>query len=309
MKQAKWLSVLMAVVMLMTMVEAAVAETESWNCTNCGTEGNTGNFCPHCGIASPTPVPTSTPSPTPESWTCPQCGSVNNEWFCFNCGTRKPTSFIVGDVVVFGHYPQTAKGTDNTPIEWIVLTVDEENNTALLLSKYGLDAQPYDTVNMEGRWISCTLVLWLRTTFMKKAFTAEEQKAIKLTTVDNSANQGYYMWTPRGGGATRDTFDYIFLLSYREANNYLGAINEDWSNKAFRTTLTEYAIAQGAWTVDSSKTEEGKMSGWWWLRSPGLFQFSAATVNSDGALDFGHVYDASISVRPALWVDIDALIF
>ena len=31
-----------------------------------------------------------------------------------------------GNYITFGYYPQTADGTDNTPIEWLVLDVDED---------------------------------------------------------------------------------------------------------------------------------------------------------------------------------------
>lgn len=49
--------------------------------------------------------------------------------------------WTIGDVVTFGGYPQTAKGNDNTPIEWLVLA--REGHSALLLSRYGLDIQPF----------------------------------------------------------------------------------------------------------------------------------------------------------------------
>ena len=48
----------------------------------------------------------------------------------------------VGDYVTFGRYPQTEAGNDQTPIEWLVL--DIIGNQALLLSRYGLDAVPYN---------------------------------------------------------------------------------------------------------------------------------------------------------------------
>ena len=47
-----------------------------------------------------------------------------------------------GDYVTFGTYPQTASGTSSTPIEWLVL--DVKGDQALLLSRYGLDAIPYN---------------------------------------------------------------------------------------------------------------------------------------------------------------------
>ena len=37
--------------------------------------------------------------------------------------TEGDSSYIAGSIVTFGRYPQTAEGTDETPIEWIVLKV------------------------------------------------------------------------------------------------------------------------------------------------------------------------------------------
>ena len=63
----------------------------------------------------------------------------------------------VSNTVTFGTWPQTAAGTDETPIEWIVLDYDSENNRALLLSRYGLDVQPYNLEYTSAAWETCTL--------------------------------------------------------------------------------------------------------------------------------------------------------
>ena len=57
---------------------------------------------------------------------------------------KKPLQVSIGQIVTLGHYPQTAEGTDQTAIEWIVLDYDEVNHKALLLSRYGLDAMAYN---------------------------------------------------------------------------------------------------------------------------------------------------------------------
>ena len=36
-------------------------------------------------------------------------------------------TFAVGSYITFGTYPQTADGTDSTPIEWLVLDRDGES--------------------------------------------------------------------------------------------------------------------------------------------------------------------------------------
>lgn len=66
-----------------TEVGAAVASTvkESWNCTNCGTNGITSNFCPNCGNKKPE---------LNANWICPNCGTKDiASKFCPNCGTKR----------------------------------------------------------------------------------------------------------------------------------------------------------------------------------------------------------------------------
>ena len=47
-----------------------------------------------------------------------------------------------GNVITFGHYEQDNDLSNGAePIEWLVLT--EEEGRMLLLSRYGLDGQPY----------------------------------------------------------------------------------------------------------------------------------------------------------------------
>ncbi len=210
----------------------------------------------------------------------------------------------VGKYVTFGTYPQTADGTDSTPIEWLVL--DRDGNKALLISRYGLDAQPYNTKDTDITWEKCTLRTWLNGTFLNKAFTNEEQKGIVLTNVDNSKSQGYSSWSTNGGNNTQDK---VFLLSYAEANKYFGVTRDDDNNIKSRVEPTAYAIAQGAWTSSSNKTSSGKAAGWWWLRSPGYGQDCAAHVYADGSLNYRYVYYGSGCVRPALWVNLESDIF
>lgn len=208
------------------------------------------------------------------------------------------------NTVTFGAYPQTAKGTDKSPIEWIVLARDGQN--ALLLSKYGLDAEPYNTEYANVTWETCTLRSWLNSDFLNRAFTSSEQKAILTTNVDNSKSQGY--WSTSGGNNTQDR---VFLLSYQEANTYLDVRDEEEDgaedNMTSRTSPTAYAKAQGAGTSSSDHTSEGAAAGWWWFRSPGSLRSSAAFVYGDGSLIYSSVSDDDVCVRPALWVNLGAI--
>lgn len=211
---------------------------------------------------------------------------------------KRDAKFAVGNYVTFGEYPQTTAGEDMTPIEWLVLARD--GNKALLISCYALDAQPYNKDYTSVTWETCTLRTWLNSTFYNKAFSSAEQAAILTTNVDNSKNQCYSGWNTSGGNNTQDK---VFLLSYAEANKYFGVTHDTTSNTKSRVAPTAYAIAQGA----AADSVDGNAAGWWWLRSPGHDQSRAALVYPVGSLYFRNVSLASGSVRPALWVNIEAL--
>lgn len=51
----------------------------SWTCPDCGTV-NTDRFCSNCGK----------PRPVTNKWICPKCGRENTGNFCSNCGEKKP---------------------------------------------------------------------------------------------------------------------------------------------------------------------------------------------------------------------------
>lgn len=211
----------------------------------------------------------------------------------------------IGGIVTFGRYEQDAN-EENGPeeIEWIVL--DVQDRKALLLSRYGLEAKPYNTEYTDVTWEICTLRTWLNSDFRNKAFSAEEQSAILTTTVDNSSSQGHNDLISIDGNNTQDK---IFLLSYAEANRYLGVKywKEDGRNNTkSRVAPTDYAIETGADSTDIYQTADGMPAGWWWLRSPGINQFDAAGVDCDGSLNGSDVDDGSGVVRPALWLDLNA---
>ena len=203
-----------------------------------------------------------------------------------------------GQYVTFGTYEQdndTANGQE--AIEWLVL--DVQNGKALLISRCGLDTQPYNTTSTDVTWETCTLRTWLNSDFLNAAFTDEERTLIATTTVDNSKKQCNSNWSTNGG---KNTQDQIFLLSYAEAEQYFS------SNEVRMCVPTNYAVNRGAYRNKDSKVD-GHAAGWWWLRSPGLNQLRAAYVLSGGSLSCSSVHYGSASVRPAFWVDLASGIF
>ena len=67
-------------------------------------------------------------------------------------------SLYTGQQVVFGRYEQDNRTDNGTePIEWVVLTIRDD--AALLISRYGLDVQSFDSYGSD-QWTSSSLRSW-----------------------------------------------------------------------------------------------------------------------------------------------------
>ena len=201
-----------------------------------------------------------------------------------------------GSYITFGSYPQSSAAYTE-PIEWLVLEV--RGDSALIISRYGLDAKRYNDDFVSVTWSECSLRKWLNNSFLNTAFTKDEQKKILVTTVDNGSSQGYGSWSTKGGYTTQDK---IFLLSYAEANDYFGVAY--WRTSGLdagvlsRAEPTVYAVNHGASTLNSTGDE------WWWLRSPGYNQVDAACVSAYNGLPYHTATNTAGIVRPALWITL-----
>lgn len=186
--------------------------------------------------------------------------------------------------VTFGSYPQASKN-EAAGIEWLILKT--EGSKALLLSKYALDCQQYNTSLANVTWETCSLRKWLNGTFINNAFSSDEQKMIRSTTVTADKNPPY------GTSPGNNTNDKVFLLSIMEVNKYFS------SDSARQCQGTAYCYAQGAYKA-------GNDNCWWWLRSPGSNSNYAAYVNDVGSVNYygNYVVSGINAVRPALWIDL-----
>ena len=204
--------------------------------------------------------------------------------------TPAATAAQVGDTVAFGTQ-------DGEPLLWRVLAQD--GGDALLFAEggvremmyfgafadadgdgslYGVGvnehaAYPWDAY--ECTWETCDVRAWLNGEFYNDAFNDAETAKIRLTDVISDENPHYVTY----GGA--NTQDYVFLLSYTELERYIAAHSE------VRTA------------TDSL----------WWLRTPGnAHDWTMVVWVDDGNADVsGSSVVSSRTVRPALWVEIDAL--
>ena len=196
------------------------------------------------------------------------------------------SEYKVGKTIEFGNYPQDKDGTEK-PIEWIVMK--KEGNQVLLLSKYVLDAKPYNEEFEDVTWETSDIRQWLNNEFYTTAFNKTEKAKIQTSLIKNEDNSEY------GTSGGNDTEDKVFLLSEKEAET-LFSDEEERIAKA-----TEYAEKSGVY-VNKEKVA------WWWLRSPGYHGHHAAVVNKYGWVDRDGscVSIYSGGVRPALHLTLQS---
>ena len=194
---------------------------------------------------------------------------------------------------------------------WLLLDCDEEaasigrdKEKALLLSKYSLcNMQHYEEPFLEEMdWMDSEIRHWLNNEFLEECFDETDQKAILRTSISTTAQwhslEGVKMDTQW------DVDDKLFLLSEAELNKYFNGFGNELSRriaKGNRKELLHY------W---NSKA--------WWLRDRGGIPYDAKYVNTKGQIKEmnaagkrfykGREVEKYISVRPAMWVSIDALL-
>ncbi len=152
----------------------------------------------------------------------------------------------VGSTMTFGTYNSAA-------ISWRVLSVDVDNNRALLITEQALLTKAYNDTDTSITWEGCTLRAWLNNEFITSNFTTDEQDKIVEVTNTNPNNGSV------SGG--NDTSDKMFLLSIDEANSYF----IDGDDRKCTLLSNNSNIS-------------------WWLRSPGRDDRCAAIVYVDGSV-------------------------
>ena len=233
-----------------------------------------------------------------------------------------------GEYVIFGSYEQDGNVNNGPePIEWEVL--DEGNGKMLLISRYILDWQPYNTDKTAVTWENCTLRSWLNNDFYNIAFSTDEQSRIITADLSNPDNT---YWDISGGNNTQDK---LFLLSIDEIRNYysFNSWYEDTQSGYCQSLLTEgtaYAKDNGLFTntIDEdmyygSANEDdtnrgldyegfstdviGKNCGYWWLRSPGYLSNPGCIVGVTGYVSWSYfsyeTYYEYAGVRPAMYIE------
>jgi len=172
-----------------------------------------------------------------------------------------------GDILTFGAYPQTADGTDKTPIQWDVL--HNSGKELLILSKYILDCRRYHGDYTNTSWKECDLRKWLNGEFYQTTFQSTEKQAILVSHCTDN------------GEDSPDTDDRIFLLSVKEAREWTGKVTLHSSGVSRRAIGTEFARVKKAdgcklYMYDKRGNEDYVLAhghevgcSWWWLRTRG----------------------------------------
>lgn len=233
-----------------------------------------------------------------------------------------------GDYVVFGRYEQDNDlGNGPEPIEWEILA--EEDGRLLLISRYVLDCQKFHNDQTEITWETSDLRSWLNESFLKAAFSSEEQQMINLSTLANP--------TVPGQTDPNVTQDKVFCLSIDEVMQYYefdyGFEDDDdlydagYSHQLI-TAPTAYAIAQRVRYETISPDCElydfwnlrydeygidviGMVGAWWWLRTvPVEYEVNTVCdvmIPGHAGWGQGNNQCGPHGVRPAIWVDASAV--
>ena len=205
------------------------------------------------------------------------------------------------------------------PIKWRIIEVNDKAVT--LLSDREMDCAPYNTVDTEVNWESCTLRSFLNgydascnsagidysnspsDSFFGTAFLPEEQQGIIPDAVENPKNSYY------GTDCGNTTLDRVFILSSADVFSseaagrhgfYMGNGVDDPARR-FRPTM--YAMARGTWY---SPVEAYRGNGFWFMRTNGYTGATATYI-----CDFGYIYNRGTGVicndsgiLPAIRVDL-----
>ena len=203
-----------------------------------------------------------------------------------------------GQHIIYGSYQGEA-------IEWRVL--DKKGDEVLLISEYGLDAQPYDTSGKKRvLWKDSTIRKWLNDDFYNSAFTEDEKENIVLSFSegfekknDSSRLEGgkpYYH-------LERETEDKIFLLSYTEMCEYFDPDPKKGSYFDFQYGYDEVLCYPTEYAKQQLYMLNVKDACGWWLADCFYDSDGVGVISGYGQAQREILLNSSrYAVRPAMWV-------
>lgn len=223
----------------------------------------------------------------------------------------------IGDIVQMGTYEQDGDAETEDPICWDVL--DKDGDAVLLISHDVIAYQRFSDSRKCVIWEDSEIRTWLNQEFYAEAFDEEEQASIRETTLENLSTVGFAAHVdPSGDVQVResrpDTKDKIFLLSWKEAEQYYGNRLTDASvlgRRPSRAVLqkrkaifTDLIIEElPAMYPYSRHLPDGTERLSWMLRSTGMKNYTIFVIGYEGKWDQDYP-DSYNGVRPAMWVNV-----
>lgn len=223
----------------------------------------------------------------------------------------------IGDIVQMGTYEQDGDAETEDPICWDVL--DKDGDAVLLISHDVIAYQRFSDNLKCVIWEDSQIRSWLNQEFYAEAFDEEEQASIRETTLENLSTVGFAAHVdPSGDVQVResrpDTKDKIFLLSWKEAEQYYGNRLTDASvlgRRPSRAVLqkrkaifTDLIIEElPAMYPYSRHLPDGTERLSWMLRSTGMKNYTIFVIGYEGKWDQDYP-DSYNGVRPAMWVNV-----
>ena len=223
----------------------------------------------------------------------------------------------IGDIVQMGTYEQDGDAETEDPICWDVL--DKDGDAVLLISHDVIAYQRFSDSRKCVIWEDSEIRTWLNQEFYAEAFVEEEQASIRETTLENLSTVGFAAHVdPSGDVQVResrpDTKDKIFLLSWKEAEQYYGNRLTDASvlgRRPSRAVLqkrkaifTDIVIEElPAMYPYSRHLADGTERLPWMLRSTGMKDYTILVIGYEGKWDQDYP-DSYNGVRPAMWVNV-----
>ena len=201
------------------------------------------------------------------------------------------------------------------PIVWNVLSCDAEGQMLLAASR-SLDGQPFqtaysfvdeETVLIPGTeipvndWENSTLRIFLNETFLKAAFTVEEQAQILPTVLDNQTTG----ITATDQARQKNTTDHVFLQSVADVKNKAYGYSSKGASRV--RGFTDYAAIQGVRASNQSSTADGAQACFYLLRSAGVQSYLVAGVSKNGSVSSDITMNANPDITPDLREDVGGL--
>lgn len=193
--------------------------------------------------------------------------------------------------VKFGNY-YINSSEEKEPVEWLVLNVDEKNNSAMLMSKYVLDAKEVDLSTFTENFYFTSLGMYLSNELLLDIFDEEENKQL-ITFYEDNYFFGIYDDIDHYTKITLPSTDEMIKLLPNARDRVTYPTNYAINNKIEVNTYKEYCTGSASY----------------WLRNKGADSISYQYITYYGYIDKcgARQHFKTLGIRPIIWVDMSVL--